>query len=105
MTPSELVDWLVATEKRFGGYTGVLKRRKISIHDPRTPDELRQGGREGGDRMSASYHGYAPKYAEYLADFVSDRDRKLTIIEVGVLRGTGLAIWSDLFPRARLIGL
>jgi hypothetical protein len=29
----------------------------------------------------------------------------LTIIEVGILKGTGLAIWSDLFPQSQIIGL
>jgi hypothetical protein len=27
------------------------------------------------------------------------------LVEVGILRGTGLAVWCDLFPRGRVIGL
>lgn len=57
---------------------------------------------QGGDRMLD--HGYAPKYAQYLAPYLQDQ-RRLTIVEIGILRGTGLAIWSDLFPSSRVIGL
>ncbi len=49
-------------------------------------------------------HGYAPKYAQYLAPYLT-RHGRLTIMEIGILRGTGLAIWSDLFPSSRVIGL
>lgn len=56
----------------------------------------------GGDRML--HHGYARKYAQYLAPLVGG-DRRLTVVEIGILRGTGLAIWCDLFPNARVIGL
>ena len=59
-------------------------------------------GMRGGDRMLD--HGYGPKYAQYLARYL-DHPGRLTIMEIGILRGTGLAIWSDLFPSARVIGL
>jgi hypothetical protein len=49
-------------------------------------------------------HGYAPAYAQHLRSFVRDR-RRLTLLEVGILKGSGLAIWSDLFPDARILGL
>ncbi len=61
---------------------------------------------QGGDRMAAGKqtHGYAPAYAQHLRSFVRDR-RRLTLLEVGILKGSGLAIWSDLFPDARILGL
>lgn len=49
-------------------------------------------------------HGYAPTYAEYLAPYLG-YPRRLTVVEIGILQGTGLAVWSDLFPSARVIGL
>ena len=52
------------------------------------------------------YHGYGRKYAEYLTPFVSDHaSRAVTLIELGILKGTGLAIWCDLFKNGRIIGL
>ncbi|MDE0308383.1 MAG: hypothetical protein OXI60_00920 [Acidiferrobacterales bacterium] len=50
------------------------------------------------------HHGYAIYYAEFLKPYVQDRDRRRVICEFGVLNGTGLAIWCDLFPNARCIG-
>ncbi len=59
---------------------------------------------QGGDRML--FHDYGKVYARYLAPFVSGSDsHELTLIEVGILKGTGLAIWCDLFKSGRIIGL
>lgn len=56
----------------------------------------------GGDRMH--YHGYARHYSRYLMPLV-DSHRPITLVEVGILKGTGLAIWCDLFPTSRVVGL
>jgi hypothetical protein len=56
----------------------------------------------GGDRMI--HHGYASDYASHLARFL-DKEDDLVIVECGILKGTGLAVWSKLFPNALLIGL
>ena len=58
---------------------------------------------DGGDRML--HHGYANHYARFLEPYVKNRGDRIVICEVGVLEGTGLAIWCDLFPNARCIGL
>jgi len=55
----------------------------------------------GGDRML--HNGYASIYAKYLAPFLNSDG--LGVAEFGILKGTGLAIWCDLFPNARVIGL
>src|SRR5690606_14469901 len=34
-----------------------------------------------------------------------ERGAPVTLAEFGILRGTGLAIWCDLFPTSRVIGL
>jgi hypothetical protein len=95
--------WLTATEKYFGGMVTGVKRRTVSEKDPRTRDQLDQGGMIGGDRMF--HHGYARHYARHLSRFINRRNESMTIAEVGILKGTGLAVWSKLFPNARLIGL
>lgn len=88
---------------RYGGFVGGLTRHRASELDNRSL----QWGRHslmGGDRMSPRRHGYAPFYARYLAPFLALGDA-VTLVEVGILRGTGLAIRSDLFPDGRIVGL
>jgi hypothetical protein len=92
-------DWLTMTELKYGGYVTNVPRHAISDQDKRN-----QKISTGGDRMSAFYHNYAPRYAEYLQPLVS-HSRRVVLAEIGILRGTGLAIWSDLFPTGRIIGM
>jgi hypothetical protein len=94
-------DWLIGTELLYGGIHTNVKRDKVSPFDPRTKDELKTGGMVGGDRMY--HHGYSSYYAKYLKPFL--QRKKILLIEIGILRGTGLAIWCDLFPKGRIIGL
>ncbi len=93
--------WLIAAEERYGGIVTDVSRDKVSPMDPRTEAELSFGGMVGGDRMK--HHGYAGLYAEYLRPFLG-RTESLTVAEFGILQGTGLAIWCDLFEQARVIG-
>lgn len=95
--------WLVAAEHHFGGFVTGVPRNRVSPHDPRSREELARGGMTGGDRMA--HHGYAEAYSRFLAPFVARRHERLTIVEIGILKGTGLALLSRLFPRATLIGL
>lgn len=50
------------------------------------------------------HHGYAPHYARHLNSFRQRFSSNFVIAEFGILRGSGLAIWCDLFPTARVIG-
>jgi hypothetical protein len=93
-------DWLIRSEVNYGGYVTNVARRRVSPRDARATEQLAFWGMTGGDRML--HHRYAPTYARYLAPFVGARD--LTVAEFGILKGTGLAIWCDLFPGARVIG-
>ncbi len=88
-------------EMKYGGRIVNVPRNKVSPNDPRTPEQLATGGMVGGDRMF--HHGYASVYARHLLPYVQSR-KKITLVEFGILKGTGLAIWSDLFPGARIIG-
>ena len=96
-------DWLIATEKHFGGLHTNVRRGRVSPHDKRTPTQIMSGGMTGGDRMY--HHGYASAYSTHLRPFLSRRGERLTIVEIGILKGTGLALWSVLFPSADIIGL
>jgi hypothetical protein len=101
--PVGSADWLIAAEMKFGGHISNVERRAVSAADPRDETALRRGGMTGGDRMF--HHGYAGIYAEHLAPFLARRYDRLTVVEAGILRGTGLAIWGELFPNADIIGL
>jgi hypothetical protein len=63
------------------------------------------GMNQGGDRMSPFFHDYGKAYEEFLKYFLACRNEPLTLVEVGILNGSGLALWCDLFPKARVIGL
>jgi hypothetical protein len=95
-------EWLIGSELKYGGIVTNVPRNKVSPLDPRAPEQIRRGGMTGGDRML--HHGYAPAYARHLSPYVS-RDTPPLLMEVGILKGTGLAIWCDLFPTGKVIGL
>lgn len=92
--------WLIQRELLYGGLVTDVPRLRVSPMDPRSTTELATGGMIGGDRMLR--HGYAPVYEKYLRTFIGDPG--LTLAEFGILKGSGLAIWCDLFPQARCIG-
>jgi len=55
--------------------------------------------------MSPFRHGYGKCYAEFLKPLLMNLENQhITLVEIGILNGSGLAIWCDLFPRARVIG-
>jgi hypothetical protein len=95
------VSWLVGVERKYGGFVTNVPRLKVSPTDPRQKGDLQAGGMTGGDRMF--HHEYGPKYSEHLQRFL-DKSR-VTLVEIGILRGTGIAMWCDLFPEGRVLGL
>ncbi len=52
------------------------------------------------DKSSAA-HDYLNFYERYLAGW---RDRAVTLLEVGVLRGASLAVWEAYFPNGKIVG-
>jgi len=93
--------WLVQAEMKYGGFVTGVRRNKVSSDDPRSKEEVLKGGMTGGDRMY--HHLYARKYAQYLKPLV-EKEKSITLVEVGILKGTGLAMWCELFPSSRIIG-
>ena len=96
----DLPAWLREVEQHFGGLYKT-RRGKVSPHDPRGQSVAHRGTMRGGDRMG--HHGYAEAYAGVLSGLLGRND--LTIVELGILGGSGLALWCHLFPTARVIGL
>ncbi len=89
--------WLALSEQRYGGV-------QLSVRDrERLARGEKVSGVQGGDRMTPLYHDYGRTYAEFVQPYVPLRQR-LTLAEVGILNGTGLAIWCDLFPAWRVVG-
>lgn len=81
-------------EEKHGGLTNGY----VTTRSPHEKKKRKIGYKmRGGDRMTL--HNYAPVYAKHLPP-----DPRL-IIEIGVLKGTGLFMWRDLFPKARIVGL
>ena len=91
-------------ELEYGGYVINIPRNIVSNKDPRTKEQILWGGMTGGDRMSKLHQGYAKIYAKHLRPFIQ-REKPVVLVEVGILRGTGVAIWSELFPNGRILGL
>jgi acid stress-induced BolA-like protein IbaG/YrbA len=98
----DLENWLKQQEQYFGGFHNKVPRNVISDLFPNDA-YLEPSGMTGGDRMTV--HRYAKHYATHLARFVKDRFKPYVVVECGILRGTGLAVWSTLFPNAQIIGL
>lgn len=98
--PLGSAEWLIRSEVSYGGYVTNVARRRVSPLDDRTTEQLAFHGMTGGDRML--HHGYGATYARFLAPFVGRPG--LTVAEFGILKGTGLAIWCDLFPDAHVLG-
>lgn len=94
--------WFSAVEKKYGGYVTGVERRKVSDMDPRSLTEIKTGGMTGGDRMF--FHSYGDVYAIYLKDYFQNKNIDLTIVEIGILKGSGLALWSEAFPSATIFG-
>ena len=95
-------DWLALCELKMGGLQKYVSRNKVSDYDPRTQEMISIGGMTGGDRMIC--HNYSGVYERYLSSFINNTNNP-AILECGILKGTGLAVWSELFPTAHLIGL
>ena len=56
----------------------------------------------GGDKM---FHmGYSRYYEKFLKSFLNKNSSEFNIAEFGILKGTGLALLSDLFPKSNLYG-
>ena len=59
-------------------------------------------------QYGAKFCHYAPIYENslrLLLSFEEQGGHSVMVFEVGILRGTGMATWSNLYPKSRIIGL
>lgn len=94
---------LEALERHYSGGPTAVSRRLISDRDPRRksyakaqdiPGAMLSGGRFVQDHYEEVYQAELAKFSG-----------RFVLVEMGVLLGVGLAMWCDLFPEARIIGL
>jgi hypothetical protein len=111
MNVNKLKDELILLESKFGGLIQGVERNVFSNYEitSQLPGELLVSCcstlHQGGDRMSSLYHNYAEYYAENLIDYVKQTSDELNIVEIGILKGSGLGIWCEIFPKDTIYGL
>jgi hypothetical protein len=94
---------LARLEEKYGGFvTGVF--RHVQSHG--------EGGdgyhvHQGGDRFThgiAGRHNYGAAYTEYLNKLFDSQTPIQQVAEVGILKGSGIAMWLELFPGNKVYG-
>jgi len=89
------------------GHPGITPEELVDAeaHFAHTGGEADHGD-VGGDRMSEMRHNYAPTYAKFLSRLLRGATPTANpkIAEVGILTGTGLGMWSRLFPQSDVFG-
>lgn len=98
---------------QFSKQGQMLKRTSLSVQDLVCTESHfahKKGesaaGHVGGDRMNATKHNYAPSYAKHITSLLTSGSTPsdITIVEVGILTGSGLAMWQHLFPESSIFG-
>jgi hypothetical protein len=92
-------EYLQLLEIKFGGYITEI----AATIDSSKVKRIYSGNNTGGDRMNVFFHDYSSKYSEYLSP-LSQSDELIRILEVGILKGTGLAVWSEYFNNKEIYG-
>lgn len=96
LTETEYLQYL---EMKYGGHvTEVSPTIK-----PEEVSEIFIGNHTGGDRMNVFLHDYSEKYSQYLNP-LRDSITRINLIEIGILKGTGLAIWDEYFKNKKIYG-
>lgn len=101
-------------EQQFGGLVHHVPMHRdawkaVAKEDPRTFSQV-AAIMTGGDRFCAvkekqGCHGYGPAYAKYMQHMLAEPlDEHTAVAEVGILKGSGLAVWSTMFPEAAILG-
>jgi hypothetical protein len=96
LNDSELLQFL---ELKYGGYVTDIQ----ATIDSSDVVSLHKGKHTGGDRMNIFFHDYSDIYSRYLFQ-LKKSGNTINILEVGILNGTGLAIWSEYFESKVIYG-
>lgn len=96
LTDSEYLQFL---ELKYGGYVTDVTAIINSVDVSRFYD----GNLTGGDRMNVFFHNYSKEYSWYLKPLRISR-KQINVLEVGILKGTGLAVWDEYFDNKKIYG-
>lgn len=88
-----LTNTLTHLENKFGGITSASASYTKEDLDVAGKNERMSSSCQGGDRFSESGI-YREVYSRNIISFI---DKKVNIIEIGILKGTGIAIWNEIF--------
>jgi len=112
-TPHDVTHEISLRQRSSSGAAAVMEAKIIQLYtkfddadivkaESKYIDEyFIEHGNTGGDRMDPKKHNYASIYAKHL---VTMQEGAPTIVETGILRGSGLAMWSELFPTSMIYG-
>lgn len=92
-------EYLQFLELKYGGYVRDVSAT-INSHDV---SRILEGNCTGGDRMNVFFHNYSEKYSQYLKPLRHSKN-VINILEVGILKGTGLAVWDEYFDKKQIYG-
>lgn len=90
------LEWLVQRERHFSS-------ERVSVQVGEDKDGFGFNYHYGADRMALDCNAYAADYAYVLSKINTSSIRN--VLEVGILAGTGLAIWSEIFPNSFISGI
>jgi len=80
-----------------------MKQLQAQPTNPQHPEDMRLPQKQQETHIKPGTRNH-PVYAKYLTKLASIEGLSPTIVEVGILTGTGLAMWNSLFPNARIHG-
>jgi len=101
--PAVTAEQLGKLEEQYGGFVSDVVRREKA-------QGIGAGYRvhQGGDRFvhgnETSTHDYGQAYAEYLNKLFDSGSPVQQVGEVGILKGSGVAMWLKLFPTSKVYG-
>ncbi len=90
-----ITEKLCELEEKYGRWVYAEKKKRSPYEEVIGSTRCR-----GGDRMHKGRR--VNLFAKYIEPYIG---KPITLVEIGVCKGTGIAIWSDLFPKGRIIGL
>ncbi len=97
-----LCEKLILLEQKYGGLVQDVKVPRQGTVPENFPPDRKYFYCQGGDRMKSQHHYYAPIYSKFIEKYI-DLDN-INVAEVGVLTGSGIAIWSDVFKNGTIYG-
>lgn len=92
-------EYLQYLELKFGGYVTNVSPTIVKSDVVR----IKGTGHTGGDRMSMFFKNYSKIYSKYLKP-LRHSNKPIQLLEVGILKGNGLAMWEEYFDNKKIYG-